>query len=319
MIATRARAFSPAEALAVIARSIERTPIMRSDALNQTFGLELYFKCEQLQTTGSFKFRGASFAVSQLPDDCPGVATHSSGNHGAALAAAARSQGLSADVVMPQNAVPTKIESVRSFGGVVHFCRPTQAAREQGLARLVEQGKVAIPPYDHEHVIAGQGTVAVELMAQQPGLDVIIAPIGGGGLLAGITLAAHQHAPGTTVFGAEPARADDAARSLRAGRRVSEHRPETIADGLRALIGARNFEILNRNQVEILTVTEAQIRDAMIQVWSHLKQVVEPSGAVALAAVLAHRKRFAGRRIGVVLSGGNLNVASLLECLEPAA
>ncbi|MEX2497589.1 MAG: pyridoxal-phosphate dependent enzyme [Wenzhouxiangellaceae bacterium] len=307
--------FTPAEALAVIARRIHRTPVMTSQSLNDLTGLDLVFKCEQLQKTGSFKFRGASFAVSQLPEDCPGVATHSSGNHGAALAAAAASAGLCADVVMPENAVPSKIEAVRAYGGTVHFCAPNQAAREQGLQALIERGSTAIPPYDHAHIIAGQGTVALELLAQDPHLDDIVAPIGGGGLLSGITLAAAQAAPQVRVTGAEPAGADDAARSLAEGRRVSTHDPKTMADGLRALIGTRNFAVLAQHGIKVLTVTEDQIIEAMVLVWRHLKQVVEPSGAVPLAAILANRERFAGRRTGVVLSGGNLEVAALLRHL----
>ena len=303
-------------ALARIADRIRRTPVMSSTTLDAETGLELVFKCEHLQHTGSFKFRGASHAVSRLPADCPGVATHSSGNHGAALAAAARSRGFSADIVMPDNAVQCKIDAVRSHGGRIHFCAPTQTAREAGLQALIDQGRVAIPPYDHDDVIAGQGTVALEFMAQVPALDCIVAPIGGGGLLSGITLAAAHHAPGLEVIGAEPAGADDAARSLQAGQRVSTHVPNTIADGLRALIGVRNFGILSTHRVSILTVDETSILAAMGLLWQHLKQVVEPSGAVPLAAVLAHRERFRGRRVGIVLSGGNLDVAPLLAGLS---
>lgn len=307
--------FTPTDALSAIAGDIHRTPVMTSRTLNRLTGLDLVFKCEQLQKTGSFKFRGASFAVSRLPADCPGVATHSSGNHGAALAAAAAARGFSADVVMPENSVASKIEAVRAYGGTIHFCAPNQAAREQGLQALIDKGRTAIPPYDHAHIIAGQGTVAVELLAQDPRLDAIVAPIGGGGLLTGITLAAAQLAPHVRVTGAEPAGADDAARSLAAGQRVDDHRPETIADGLRALIGIRAFAMLADHQISVLTVTEAGIIEAMGLVWRHLKQVVEPSGAVALAALLANRDAFAGQRVGVVLSGGNLEVAALLEQL----
>lgn len=306
---------TPAVALAEIAGRIHRTPVMTSESLNRLTGLDLVFKCEQLQKTGSFKFRGASFAVSQLPDDCPGVATHSSGNHGAALAAAAAARGFSAEVVMPENAVASKVEAVRAYGGKVHFCEPNQASREAGLQTLIDQGKTAIPPYDHEHIIAGQGTVALEFLAQISDLDDIIAPIGGGGLLSGIALAAAQVAPHVRVTGAEPAGADDAARSLAGGERVSDHDPQTIADGLRALIGTRNFAVLYGHGIEVITVTEAQIIEAMTLVWRHIKQVVEPSGAVPLAAVLASRERFSGRRVGVVLSGGNLEIGDLLRHL----
>lgn len=307
---------TPAAALAMIAGHVRRTPVMTSESLNRLTGFDLMFKCEQLQRTGSFKFRGASFAVSQLPDDCPGVATHSSGNHGAALAAAAAARGFSADVVMPENAVASKVEAVRAYGGRVHFCEPNQAAREAGLQTLIDQGKTAIPPYDHEHIIAGQGTVALEFLAQVPALDDVVAPIGGGGLLAGITLAAAQVAPQVRITGAEPAGADDAARSLAGGERVSDHDPRTIADGLRALIGTRTFAVLAAHGIEVITVSETQIVEAMTLAWRHLKQVIEPSGAVPLAGVLASRDRFAGRRVGVVLSGGNLEVGALLRHLK---
>lgn len=302
----------PADAIAAIAGRVRRTPVMTSESLNRLTGMDLVFKCEQLQKTGSFKFRGASFAVAQLPEDCPGVATHSSGNHGAALAAAGAARGFSADVVMPENAVVSKVEAVRAYGGSVHLCAADQAAREQGLQALIEQGKTPIPPYDHAHIIAGQGTVAMELLAQDSKLEDIVAPIGGGGLLSGITLAAAQIAPGVRVTGAEPAGADDAARSLTAGARVSKHDPETMADGLRALIGVRNFDVLASHHIEVLTVTEEQIVEAMTLIWRHIKQVVEPSGAVPLAGVLANRERFAGRRVGIVLSGGNLEIAAML-------
>ncbi|NCO20068.1 MAG: threonine/serine dehydratase [Gammaproteobacteria bacterium] len=308
----------PDAALARIAGLIRRTPLMRSDTLDSESGLELVFKCEHLQHTGSFKFRGASHAVARLPRNCPGVVTHSSGNHGAALAAAARARGFPADIVMPENAVRSKIEAVRSHGGTVHFCEPTQAAREAGLQRLVERGRFPVPPYDQDDVIAGQGTVALEFMAQAAELDCIIAPIGGGGLLSGITLAAARHAPMLKVIGAEPIGADDAMRSLALGRRVDQHAPDTIADGLRALIGVRNFDILQRHEIDILGVSEARIIEAMALLWRHLKQVIEPSGAVPLAAALAHRERFSGQRVGIVLSGGNLDVEALLEGLRGA-
>lgn len=307
----------PAAATDALA-GVRRTPVLTSTRINDELGATLHFKAEHLQHTGSFKFRGASFAVGRLPCDCPGVATHSSGNHGAALAAAAASRGFCAHVVMPDNAVRSKVEAVRSFGGRVHFCAPTQQAREAGLAALVRQGLVAIPPYDHDDIIAGQGSVAVELIDQVPGLDSIVAPIGGGGLLSGITLAASDAGPDVAVVGAEPEGADDAARSLRAGRRVGDHQPVTRADGLRALIGERNFAVLAAAKIPIITVSEAMIVRAMALIWRELRQVVEPSGAVALAAIMTRPERFRSRSVGVVLSGGNLDVAALLEHLPEA-
>lgn len=316
--ATRPEPPSPTRAARALVDRVRRTPILSEPAIDEALGARLFFKSEHLQHTGSFKFRGASFAVGRLPDDVAGVATHSSGNHGAALAAAARARGLSADIVMPANAVPTKVEAVRANGGTVHFCAPKQAAREAGLAEWIERGRAAIPPYDHDDIIAGQGTVAVEMLEQIDGLDVLVAPTGGGGLLAGIARAVAELGAGVEVIGAEPAGADDAARSISAGRRVEDHRPVTIADGLRALVGVRNLAILQAMDVSILTVSEDQIRAAMSLLWRQLKQVVEPSGAVALAAVAAHPERFRGRRVGVVLSGGNLDIDGLLAHLPEA-
>ena len=314
----RSSRVAPGVAMELLRDRVVRTPVLVDPALDDLAGARLFFKAEHLQRTGSFKFRGASFAVARLADDVPGVATHSSGNHGAALAAAAGARGLPAHVVMPENAVRTKVDAVREYGGIVHFCAPTQAAREAGLADRVAEGLVAIPPYDHDDIIAGQGTVGVELIDQVERLDAIIAPIGGGGLLAGIASAVAESGRSIEVIGAEPAGADDAARSLDAGRRVEDHAPSTIADGLRALVGRRNLSILEDREVSILTVSEEAIRAAMRTLWHRLKQVVAPSGAVAYAAVAAHPERFAGRRVAVVLSGGNLDVGALLEGLPDA-
>ena len=308
---------TPQQAQSCLRGQVLTTPVLRADSLDQLAGCQIAFKCEHLQKTGSFKFRGASLAVSRLNDDCAGVATHSSGNHGAALAAAATARGLPAHVVMPDNAVLTKVESVKAHGGYVHFCQPTQQAREQGLANLVSDGFVPIPPYDHDDIILGQGTVAVEFLDQVQDLDTIVAPIGGGGLLAGLAMAAAEHARPVRIVGAEPIGADDAARSLNSGQRTSRHEPDTIADGLRALIGQRNFSILNQYAVDILTVTDAEILSAMNHLWRTLKQVIEPSGAVALAAVLKHAEQFSGQRVGVILSGGNLDLEPMFALLQP--
>lgn len=297
---------------------VRRTPVLVEPALDRALGASLLFKAEHLQHTGSFKYRGASNAIARLDASVRGVATHSSGNHGTALAAAARARAMEAHVVMPENAVRTKVEAVRAHGGQVHFCAPNQAAREAGLAEWVDRGYVAIPPYDHDDIIAGQGTVAIELMDQVDDLDIIVAPIGGGGLLAGIARAVAESGRPITVIGAEPSGADDAARSRAAHRRVEDHHPKTIADGLRAMIGVRNFAILEAADVAILTVSEAAIRSAMKRLWSELRQVIEPSGAVALAAVEQHAARFSGKRVGVVLSGGNLDVDALLAHLPDA-
>ncbi len=284
--------------------------------INQLLGLEAFFKCEHLQTTGSFKFRGASHAVCLLEHTCRGVATHSSGNHGAALARAARDRGIMAHIVMPETAVKAKIQAVRDFGGQVHFCAPDQRSREAGLARLIEQGFEPVPPYEDDRIIAGQGTCALELLKQVPDLDVIVAPVGGGGLLAGTALAAQTGERSVRIIGVEPAGADDTARSLRAGRRIEDHHPETIADGLRALVGQRNLDIIAEHVERIILVDDPQIIQAMSVLWSLLKQVVEPSGAVALAGIMKERESFAGTRVGIVLSGGNLDLAPMLETLK---
>ena len=295
---------------------IRTTPVMTSDVLDEVTGARLFFKCEHLQHTGSFKLRGASHAVSLLPDDCRGVATHSSGNHGAALACAASLRGFRAEIVVPQGAVADKVENIRRHGGNVHFCEPTQAGREAALADFVEQGFEAVPPYDDNRIIAGQGSAALELIEQVDDLDTIVAPVGGGGLVSGTALAVLTGKREICVVGAEPAGADDTARSLQTGQRVDDHHPDTLADGLRALVGERNLGLIERHVETVLTVSEEQILMAMQRIWADLKQTAEPSGAVALAAVLADPERFAGRRVGVMISGGNLDVAARLAGLE---
>jgi len=300
-----------------IKSKVVQTPVMRSDALDKRLGVSIYFKCEQLQVTGSFKYRGASHAVSLLDDECLGVATHSSGNHGAALARAACDRGIPAQVVMPEGAVEFKVEAVKAEGGHVHFCAPTQAAREAGLQGWVDKGFEAVPPYDDDRIIAGQGSCALELIEQVPDLDCIFAPVGGGGLLAGTALAAAGFSRPITVIGAEPAGADDAQRSLELGHRVQNHQPDTIADGLRALIGERNLGLIQQHVSGIITVTEGEIIDAMALIWTELKQVVEPSGSVALAALIRalndQPEAWSGKNIGLVLSGGNLDVSRLTD------
>jgi len=283
---------------------VHRTPVMTSTSMDALLGCKAFFKFEHLQRTGSFKFRGASHAVGLLEPDCPGVATHSSGNHGAALAAAAGARGIPAHVVMPTGAAAVKRAAVEHYGGIVHTCQPTQRAREEGLQELLDTGMEGIPPYDDERIIAGQGTVALELLEQVPDLEMILAPVGGGGLISGIALAVDGRIP---VVGAEPSGADDTARSLAAGHRVEDHNPVTVADGLRALVGLRNLAIISRRVDGVVTTSEAAIGQAMEWLWTRTKQLVEPSGAVPVAAILEHPERFAGRKIGVVLSGGNMD------------
>lgn len=294
---------------------IRTTPVMTSRVLDEVTGASVFFKCEHLQETGSFKLRGASHAVSLLAADCPGVATHSSGNHGAALARAASLRGFRAEIVVPEGAVACKVNNIRRHGGNIHFCEPTQSGREAALSRLVDEGFEPVPPYDDDRIIAGQGSAALELMEQVDDLDVIVAPVGGGGLVSGTALAALTRTKGPRVVGVEPAGADDTARSLAQGRRVDEHHPLTMADGLRALVGERNLDLIARHVETVLTVTEVRILEAMGHIWSELKQTAEPSGVVALAGILDDPDRFRGRRVGVMISGGNLDVDARLAGL----
>ncbi len=293
---------------------VHRTPVMACSALDAMCGAELRFKCENLQKVGAFKIRGATNAVFCLSDEeaARGVATHSSGNHAAALALAARWRGVPAYVVMPETSPRVKVAAVRGYGAEIVFCRPTLAAREEGLAAVTARtGATVIHPYDDPRVIAGQGTAAWELCGDVPDLEVVIAPVGGGGLLAGTALAAAAVASGVEVYGAEPRRADDAWRSLRAGRIIPPENPDTVADGLRTALGAYTFPILQERVAGIVRVEEDEIVAAMRHVWERMKLVVEPSAAVPLAAVLRERERFAGRRVGVILSGGNVDLDSL--------
>jgi threonine dehydratase len=294
-----------------IAGLVEHTEVRREAALDARLGCELWLKCEQLQATGAFKLRGASNAVARLEEQglAGDVATHSSGNHGAALALAASRAGRQAQVVMPANSVPGKIAAVRRCGGEVILCEPNQAAREQGLAELVAQGLHAVPPYDHPDIIAGQGTAALELLSDHPFLDVLVTPLGGGGLLAGSAIAARGLSPAIEVIGAEPAGAADGAASFQSGRRVEHWQPETIADGLRGLIGKLNFDLIKANVDDILLADEDGIVTTMRLLYETTGMALEPSAAVAIAVISAHPQRFAGKRVGVILSGQNYDPA----------
>jgi threonine dehydratase len=306
-------------AAARIASHVHHTPVLRSRSLDALAGCELHFKAEHLQRMGAFKFRGACNAVWSLPEATAGrgVVTHSSGNHGAALALAARTRGIPCHVVVPENAVAAKVAAIREFGASLHYCAPTIVARESACAKLQrETGAELVHPYTDPRVIAGQGTAALELLGNDGGFDVLITPLGGGGLLGGTAIAAAALSPKTRVFGAEPAGAADGFESLRRGERVGELVPDTICDGLRGLLGAPNFAILRRHHVEVLLADDAATLHAMRLLWQRTKQLVEPSSAVALAAVLAHRERFAGQRVGIVLSGGNVDLDMLASLLS---
>ena len=287
------------------------TPVMRSNALDGLAGAALHFKCEHLQLGGAFKFRGACNAVWALGDEDArrGVVTHSSGNHGAALALAARTRDIPAHVVVPEGAVRAKLENIEAAGATLHHCAPTLAAREETCARVQrDTGATLVHPYADTHVIAGQGTAALELLQQVPELDVLIAPLGGGGLMSGTAIVTRALSPATELIAAEPAGADDGYRSLQRGERVTDVKPQTICDGLRATIGQINFEMIRDHRVEVLTVSDDQVLAAMRLLWTHLKQTIEPSSSTVLAALLAHRERFRGQRIGLILSGGNVDL-----------
>jgi threonine dehydratase/serine racemase len=303
-----------------LAGLIHRTPVMTCATLDRLAGRSLFFKCEQFQKVGAFKFRGASNAVLRLSDDAAarGVVTHSSGNHAQALALAARLRGIPAHIVMPSTAPAVKRRAVEDYGARVIECAPTLAARETTAAAvLAETGGTLIHPYDHPDVIAGQGTAGLELLEQVPGLDAVITPVGGGGLLSGVCLAVKGMVPAVRVFAAEPAGADDAARSKAAGRLIphdpSGARPKTIADGLLTSLGELTWPVI-RDQVErVVTVRDEEIVAAMRLAWERAKLLIEPSAAVPLAAVLGEEFRgLAGiKRVGVVLSGGNANLDRL--------
>ena len=302
------------DAAARIAPHARVTPVMRSSALDALCGAELYFKCENLQYGGAFKFRGACNAVWALTDAqaAAGVVTHSSGNHGNALALAAATRGIVAHVVVPEGAVQAKVDAIERAGAILHRCAPTQAAREAKSAEVQRAtGAVMVHPYADTQVMAGQGTAALELLQQVVGLDALITPVGGGGMASGTDIAAHAVDPRIVLFGAEPQGADDAARSLAQGRRVSDLVPDTLCDGLRALIGQTNLDALRKHDVEVITVGDAESIAAMQQVWSELKMIVEVSSATVLAAIFQQPQRFAGRRVGVILTGGNVDLQAL--------
>ncbi len=291
-----------------------RTPVMTSSSLNSMAGAEIYFKCENFQRVGAFKFRGAANAVFSLSDAeaKKGVATHSSGNHAQALALAANLKGIPAHIVMPENSPKIKVAAVRGYGAGIVFCRPTQKDREQTLEQVVQKtGAAFIHPYDDPRVIAGQGTCALELIEEVPGLDMVMAPVGGGGLISGTALASHYLDPRIEVIAAEPKGADDAYRSLRDGRIHPSVNPQTIADGLRTSLGKLTFPIIRRHVREIITVEEESIVTAMRRIWERMKILIEPSAAVPFAAVLEQPRAVANRRIGIILSGGNLDLEAL--------
>lgn len=297
-----------------IAPHIHRTPVMTSTSLNGIAGAKLFFKCENFQVTGSFKMRGASNAIFSLTDEeaAHGVVTASSGNHGAALSKAAAKRKIPAWVVMPNNSPMVKRRAVEAYGGKITLCEPTMKSRVDTAAEVqARTGAILIHPYDNDNIIAGQGTAAIELLEDVPDLDVLIAPVSGGGLLSGTSISSKSMRPQIRVIGAEPKSADDAFQSLREGHIVPMDHSDTIADGLRATLAPRTFAILRRLVNEISLVTEEEIVAAMRLLWERMKIVVEPSGAIAAAPALNHRIAAEGKKVGIILSGGNVDLTSL--------
>ena len=293
---------------------IHRSPVLTCSALNRMSDAELFFKCENFQKVGAFKIRGATNAVFNLGNKevMKGVATHSSGNHAAALALAARLRGVKAYVVMPENAPQIKRAAVTEYGAEIILCKPTLKAREESLAKVVDHtDAVFIHPYNDYRVIAGQGTAALELCEEIPNLDIVMTPVGGGGLLSGTAITVSTISPKTQIIAAEPEGADDAYRSFHAGKIIPSVNPDTIADGLLTSLGSLTFPIIKHFVTDIVTVTEEAIVHAMRTIWERMKIVVEPSAAVTLGAILTRRIPVSGKRIGIIISGGNVDLANL--------
>lgn len=293
---------------------IHRTPVLSSLLLNDIFGCEMFFKCENFQKAGAFKYRGATNAVLSLTEDEKhrGVVTHSSGNHAAALALAARMNGVTANIIMPENAPVVKKNAVAGYGGIITFCKPTQADRENTTKEIIERtGATLVHPYDNFNVICGQGTAAIELMEENPGLDIIVAPVGGGGLLSGTSTSVKSINPAIRVYAAEPLNANDAYNSFRTGTIHPSVSPKTIADGLLTALSEMTFSIIRKNVDAIYTATEESIVDCMLLVWERMKIIIEPSSATVLAIIKENPEVFRGKKIGLIFSGGNVDFRNL--------
>ncbi len=293
---------------------IHRTPVFTNSSLNKLSGAELYFKCDNFQKAGSFKIRGATNTVEQLTIEelNRGVATTSSGNHGAALSMAVTRRGGKTKVVMPNNTPEIKVNNVERNGGEVVWCEPEQESRESVLKELIEKtGAVVVHPYNDERIMAGQGTCAKELLEDYPDLDTIVSPVSGGGLLSGTLLSSKALKANIQVFGAEPVEADDAYRSLKLGKIVPNETINTICDGLRAQIGTLTFPVIADLVDDIITVTEEEIIDSMRMIWERLKMIVEPSSSITLGAILKNKDKFNGKKVGLIISGGNVDLDHL--------
>ena len=292
---------------------IHRTPVLTSSRFDEASGVKLFFKCENLQKIGAFKARGATNAVFVLDDASAkrGVVTHSSGNHGTALARAAKLRKIPARIVMPKNSAKVKVRAVESYGANIVFCEATQDAREAACAALIaETGATLVHPFENEDVMAGQGTAAIELL-EDADIDLVMCPVGGGGLLCGTAVAAKSMQPKIKVIAVEPANADDAAKSFRAGKRIVTKKNFTIADGLRTNVGERNFPIIQHYVDDVVTVSEGAIASAMRTIWETMKIVIEPSAAVPYAAILEEKIDIVGKRVGIILTGGNVDLDAL--------
>jgi threonine dehydratase len=295
---------------------IHKTPVMTCTALNQMVGAKIFFKCENFQKAGAFKFRGACNAIFSLSaqEALRGVVTHSSGNHAGALALAARKRGISAKIVIPSNAPAVKIAAVKSYGGIITFCEPTPTSRENAAEQIIkETGAILIHPSNDHRIIAGQATAALELIEEIGNLDFLLAPVGGGGLLSGTAIAAKELNPKIKVIGCEPKNADDAYRSIKAGRIIPSENPHTIADGLRTSLGDKTFPIIRDLVGEILLATEEEIITAMRYIFERMKIVVEPSAAVPLAVLLSNKLNVTDKNVGIIISGGNVDFSRFFE------
>ncbi len=302
------------QAYARIKPYIHRTPILTSGTINKMADASIYFKCENFQKIGAFKIRGATNAILSLGAAAlkNGVATHSSGNHAQAIALAAKNNNIPAYIVMPETAPKVKVSAVQGYGAEVIFCAPTQAAREETLEQTVTRtGAVFIHPYDNDAVIAGQATAALELLEEQPGLDVVMCPVGGGGLISGTALVVHYLSPQTRVVAGEPSGADDAFRSWKAGKLLKNEQPASLADGLLASLSGRTLHYIQKYVDDIILVDEQEIIAAMRLVWERMKIIIEPSCAVPLAALLNEKAAYRGKSIGIILTGGNVDLRNL--------
>ena len=297
-----------------ISNYIHNTPVLTCENIDEETKSSIFFKCDNFQKTGSFKIRGATNKILQLSKEQldNSVITTSSGNHGAAVSSTASKLGTSVKVIMPNNTPKVKVDNVKRYGGEIIFCEPNIKSRENTLDKMVnETGATIVHPYNDEKIIAGQGTAAKELLESIPDLDVIIAPVSGGGLLAGTLLAAKNINPKIEVYGAEPKNADDAFRSLKENKIIPNKSTDTIADGLRAQVGTITFPIINKYADGILVVSEKMIIQTMKMIWQRLKIIVEPSCSIVLAALMIHNEQFFNKRIGLILTGGNVDLDAL--------